>query len=402
MKNNIVVVSRNSYNAITKNHLLIDCLEGKDLFFIYSPRARELPNKSVAKEIHLVELRQSEAYISALTSVINSRYPIDYIVSVSEQDLLPAAAARTHLKLPGLDLETAQLFRNKLLMKSKLAGKVDMPDHTSNLSLENLRSFFRKHGKIIVKPHSGYGSQDCYVVNREEEIASVLEGIGDKSAEYFSEQFVDLPIYHFDALVRNGAVLFSSLGTYSHPPLQYIGSEWLVSVISNEESDLYRAALDMLKAITREFGVEDGVFHLEFFASKSEVYFGEIAIRPGGGGITDAIHRAWGVHLYEEHVRLQLQLPPKTKSAKHEVKHAANMIHYASKNGRVANLNVEQVSMLPNVVDVHVHVEAGTTIESARYSGDALFTVVVVSDTQGDLTHSIQAVMNRQVVEVAN
>jgi len=400
MKENILVVSRNSFSAITCGSKLIDTLEPYNLFCIYSPRAHVLPPKEICKELHLVELRESDEYIAGLASVINSRYPLSRVVSVSEQDLLPAAAARDRLTLPGLSHRDGKFFRDKVRMKERLNGSLKVPSELQDLQERTLTDFRRQHSKIIIKPRAGYGSQNCTVVDSDAGLAKLLLQLDGQLGEYFAEQFIDLPIYHFDALVRDGRILFGCLGTYNHPPLDYECSEWLVSTISNERTPLYEKALRILEQIVERFDVADGVFHLELFAGGEEVFFGEIAIRPAGGGITDAIYRAWGVQLYDEHVRLQLGLPPKTEQWSHTERYAANMLYYNGKAGELTRLDLSAVQANPLVRDIHVHAQRGKKIDAARYSGDALFTTAIVATSSGELDAAVQAVMRDAVVEV--
>jgi len=400
MKESILIVSRNSFAAITRESKLIDTLLGYDLFCIYSPRANALPPKEVCKELHLVELRDSEEYIASLASVIDSRYPLARVVSVSEQDLLPAAAARDRLKLPGLSRADAEPFRDKVRMKERVRGIVKVPEELLELRPDVLAKFRQRHSKIIVKPRAGYGSQNCFVIDSDAELAMILQQLEGQLGNYFAEQFISLPVYHLDALVRNGQCLFACLGTYNHPPMDFESSQWLVSTISNEPTALYKKASTLLSQLVECFGVADGVFHLEFFASDDELYFGEIAIRPAGGGITDAISRAWGVHLYEEHVRLQLGLAPKASPGSYAVRHAANMLYYNDKAGELTRLDLSRVQADPLVRDVHVHAQTGRDIDAARYSGDALFTTAIVADFAVELDAAVRGVMRNAVVEV--
>ncbi len=119
MKDNVVVVSRAGFELITRNNQLINSLVDYNLFCFYSIRSHSLPPCSLVKELHLIELRDSENYLPSMISLLNNRYPISHLVSISEQDLLPAAHARDKLRLPGLTVEQAMYFRDKLIMKAE-------------------------------------------------------------------------------------------------------------------------------------------------------------------------------------------------------------------------------------------------------------------------------------------
>jgi biotin carboxylase len=391
MKKNALIISRASFQTVTKDERIVPTLENYNLFFVYSVRSNHLPPRFLYKELHLVELRNSEDYITSLAELINTKSKLDYIVSVSEQDLLPAAYARENLGLPGLTVEQAEVFRNKVKMKLAIEPVILYPEFIYSQDIDELIKFLDHHKKVILKPILGYGSQNCYVINSSEQLINVCNSLGKEFSEYFIESFCEYPIYHLDALVRNGKIIFSSIGKYNQPPLNFADSNWLISIITNDESALLNNAQDMLKQILECHGINDGVFHLEFFSPTEDVLlFGEIAIRPAGGGITEAIYKAWGIHLFEEHIRIQLGLAPLyTSFINAPIKYSANMLYYSKTSGVIKDIDLSSIQNHPSVRSVAIHTEIGSTVDAARYSADALFTVALVADTYDALEQSI-------------
>ncbi|MCD1260553.1 ATP-grasp domain-containing protein [Paenibacillus athensensis] len=401
-KENIVLLSRASFDVLKKDDQILDVLADYDVFYMFSLRSSHLPPKSAVKELHVIELKGNEEYIASLIELINNNNKLSYIVSTSEQDLLPSAYARERLGLPGLTVQQSEYFRDKVAMKNGLIGKVPFPDFIDTHEFNEIRNFFQTYKKIIMKPKRGTGSQDCYVIHNLEELEQVLHTVQGQQSGFFIEQFLDMPIYHFDALVRDGKMMFATIGRYDHPPLNYSDFDWLITTISNEPTELYLKTSEMLLKVIDSYGVRDGVFHMEVFADDQEVYFGEIAARPAGGGIPEAIYQTWGVHLFEEHVRLQLQLAARFESDKvFPVKYAGNMLYLPSRSGVVSNFDAAPLLSNPLVKSVTQHVENGQQVGQVRYSADTIFTAAIAADTPDELDAAIKHVKNNTFVIIS-
>ncbi len=391
----MAVVSRSGYDAITRDGRLIETLSAYGLIFVYSVRSRHFPPFDLGRELHVIEMRNAEAYVSSLLAAVHQRYPLTRVISISEQDFILAAHAREALGLPGLSVAEATRYRDKVDMKSHLQPDIRHPAFLVTSLWDEVDAFLRAHGRIIVKPRRGAGSQDCHVITGADELEKCRQQIGNQLVNYFAEVYIDMPVYHLDALVRGGALRFATLGIYSHPPLQFAQSDWLTTISTNAPSRLYNHATSLLMKVLSSYGTHDGVFHLEFFASGDTVYFGEIAIRPAGGGIPETIYQAWGVHLFEEHVRIQLGLPPESSTvvtSGSDAKWAATMLYLPAKGGVLRRLRLEQVRSHPCVRSVSPHVSEGQRIAGARYSADCLFTVNIVADDRTQLESAIDDV----------
>lgn len=402
MKDNIVLISRAGYELITENENLIETLQSYNLFAVYSIRTHELPPRSCIKELHLVELRESEQYLPALVSTIDQRNSIKHVVSISEQDLIPAAHARKALNLPGLTIEQAENYRDKALMKSKLQKSgIHCADYAIVHNFKEAETFLLKHGKIILKPRDGYGSQECQIVDGRSSLMDAWKLIEDHPSRYILEQFISLPVYHFDALVRDGELIFASLGSYERPPLNFAASEWRSTRLSNESTPLYQQGTAMLLKVLQAFDTADGVFHLEFFANEDETFFNEIAIRPGGGGITEAIYHAWGVHLNEEHVRIQLELPSKiSDKTTFPVRFAASQLYISLNSGKLRNVNIPGLLANESVKSAKVHYKIGEHVDKARYSSDSVLAAALVSDSREALETGISFVKEHSKITI--
>lgn len=389
----IVIVSRVGYDLLLREGQLIAPLRGRKLVFIHSLRTSHVAPASACHELHLIELRECNEYLAELIRAIGTRHRIDQVLTISEQDLMPVVLARHRLGFAGLSPEEATCYRDKSRMKARLVAipGISLPGHAEMADSERARSLFRATGKVVVKPKDGYGSQDTHVVTREDELDSLLAWPVQKREGYLVEEFMHADVHHLDAVVRNGRLLFSSLGKYIVAPIDFAGRDWVGTRFSNAPGHLHEAARASLMKVLDAFGTRDGVFHYEFFFDGSRMTFGEIAIRPVGGGVADAIYDAWGVHLVEEHVRVQMGLPT-TIEADHRPRHAASLLMLSSRSGIIAGF--EGLSDLPEgtVRRVNLHYKEGDRIGSSRYSADSVLNCSVVAESEGALGHSIAAV----------
>jgi biotin carboxylase len=67
---------------------------------------------------------------------------LDRIVALEEYDVMTAALVREHLRIPGMGMTTARLFRDKLAMRVKAhAAGVPVPAFVHVLNADELRGF---------------------------------------------------------------------------------------------------------------------------------------------------------------------------------------------------------------------------------------------------------------------
>lgn len=380
----LAVVSRVGYDMLLRDGALIEPLREKNLIFINSTRTSHLPPKNVFSELHLIELRECDEYLAELIKSIGSRYPIRQVLTISEQDLTPVVYAREKLGFAGLQPAKAAFFRDKILMKEALAGSgLILPAYAHAIDDRALENLFSKFQKMVIKPRDGYGSQDTSVIDSRAKLDAFLSRPQSQRSGFLAENFVSGDIYHLDAVVRSGEILFSSLGKYIVAPLEFSGRRWAGTKFSNARTSLLEAAQKDLLTVLASFGVTDGVFHFEFFSNGDERVFGEIAIRPAGGGIADAIYHAFGVHLVEEHVRIQLELPTSIASPTTKVMHGASLLMLSEAPGTIQGFKGLDSHSYASLKGINYHYKEGDTVSPTRYSADSLLTVsLATSDMQ--------------------
>jgi biotin carboxylase len=376
----LVIVSRVGYDMLVRNGALIEPLQKRKLIFINSTRTSHLPPKGTFAELHLIELRECNDYLTDLVGAIRSRHPITQILTISEQDLTPVVYARGKLGLGGLQLDKAALFRDKILMKEALKQTgLKLPQYAHAADDAAVRDLFSRFKRLVIKPRDGYGSQDTSVVSTAKEIDLFLSKPKELREGFLVENFISGDIYHLDAVVRGGEILFSSLGKYIVAPLDFSAHRWAGTCFTNAQTPLFQAAKKDLLALLKAFDTRDGVFHFEFFDTGVDRIFGEVAIRPAGGGIADAIHDTFGVHLVEEHVRVQLDMPTSIKAPVTAVLHGASLLMLSQAPGRIQGFEGLGEENYTSLKGINYHYGVGDTVAPTRYSADSLLTASLAS-----------------------
>lgn len=233
------------------------------------------------------------------------------IVALHEKMVIMAARLRTAHGLPGLQLDTALLFRDKVRMKRAVhAHGVTVPEFRALDDDGDLAAVDWSRGRHVIKPRCGVGSNQTHVVDSLPTAREVWRRIGARAGEYEIEEFIAGDMFHCDGIVRDGRVLHTSVGQYHARPGNVAPGAMAGSYLLPNGDLAWRIA-DMHERVVGALGLGSGVTHLEVFHTpEGRLVFCEIAARPGGGGIDRMVLRRYGVNLREAAIRIEADLPP--------------------------------------------------------------------------------------------
>lgn len=371
---NVLVISRAPFATFTSSGKLFDALRDRCLVFLFSKEVSQVSSDH-SYEHHYMDLTDSSGRLDAAIDVICTQHQITHIINISEQDVLPAARARSRLGLPGFQSSDVEAFRNKLVMKevAAVAGLI-VPRFTRADDRESTEALLKETGRIVVKPIYGYGSTNTFIIDDLVELHNMYELHGVHSHHFLAEEYVDADIHHLDCLVRDGIPYFSSLGRYDIPLIDHSRVEWMATRLSNRQSPVHIEAQKSLLAFLDKAGLQNGVFHFEFFATQHQITFLEVAARPSGGEICEAIQQTWGINLFEEFVNLQLGLPPTWIDLPE--RYAACVWRMSVEEGTVSIIKGVE-ACLSEHVSVNMHCQAGKNVSISQHCGDSLATFLV-------------------------
>jgi predicted ATP-grasp superfamily ATP-dependent carboligase len=220
------------------------------------------------------------------------------VATINEGLMLLAAELREELNLSGMSLAVATGFRDKLVMKRRLADAgVRVPRHTSCNNPVEVIELFRTSKKLVIKPIDGVGSRRVSFFEQEVDIQNWFKSESEPET-YEAEEYINGTLFHVNAIVRDSKVLLSAAAMYvpGMANIDYQDGQPFVSVMV-EDSELKRRLEEFSEHSIRALSLENGVTHLEcFVTSNNEIVMCEVAARPGGGGIVEMIESQYGIN----------------------------------------------------------------------------------------------------------
>lgn len=225
-----------------------------------------------------------------------------------EPVVILAARLRERLGVAGMSLDTVRGFRDKQLMKERVAAAGLRVPHSAKCGTEaQVRAAAEACGfPLIVKPIDGAGSADTYRVDSAEELDRVINAV--RHIRVVSvEEFVDGEEFTYDAICVDGKPVYENVAQYLPRPLIARSNEWISPVIITIR-DLKQApiaeGIAFGRKVVRALNMGTGFVHMEWYRTASgEVVFGEIGCRPGGAHLVDQMNFTSDVDLFREWAR---------------------------------------------------------------------------------------------------
>lgn len=234
---------------------------------------------------------------------------IDRVLSNWEPLVILAARLRERWGMPGMSVDAVTGFRDKQLMKERVAAAgLRVPKSRRVKTESETRAAAEELGyPLIVKPIAGAGSADTYKAESKAELDEILvkmRGVGEASCE----EYIEGEEYTFDTVSIGGKPAYENVAQYLPKPLEMRSLEWVSPVIITVR-DMHQAKLrggiTLGRNVLKALGMGDGFTHMEWFLTpKGEAIFGEIGCRPGGAHIVDQMNYTSDIDLFREWARV--------------------------------------------------------------------------------------------------
>ena len=280
------------------------------LLTLESLRGRAWPMDAIDEIYAMPDLYDRTAVTNAV-SYLSRSTQIDCIIALDEFDMEMAASLREHFRMGGMGESAVRFFRDKLAMRlgARSAG-ILVPDFTGLFNHAAIDHFLRtSQGPWILKPRTQASALGMKKLRQPAEIWPLLEELGDQQSHYLVELFIPGDVYHVDAIVADGAIVFAEAHRYGSPPLDVMHGGGIFSTATLPRDGADAVALrDANAAVARGLGLRWGVMHTEFIRAHDDgrFYFLESAARVGGAHIAETVEAATGVNLWREWGRLEL------------------------------------------------------------------------------------------------
>ena len=234
---------------------------------------------------------------------------IDNVLANWEPLVLLAARMRERFGLPGMSVDTVRGFRDKQLMKERVAAAgLRVPRAQRVRSIKEVWGALEVTGfPAIIKPISGAGSADTYKVESASDMSRVLPQMQHVD-EAICEEFIDGDEYTYDTAAIDGVPAYESVTRYIPNALEMRSIEWISPImlsVRDLDQPHIRAGMELGRGVMRALGMGDGMTHMEWFRKPDgEVVFGEIACRPGGACVVDQMNYTGDIDLFREWARV--------------------------------------------------------------------------------------------------
>jgi biotin carboxylase len=234
---------------------------------------------------------------------------VDRVLANWEPLVILAARLRERFGLPGMSVDTVTGFRDKQVMKERVAAAgLRVPLSVRVRTVSEAWSAAERIGyPLVIKPISGAGSADTHRVASGGELEDALSRmlhVGEASVE----EFIEGEEFTFDTVCLGGKPLYMNVAQYLPKPLIARTNEWISPVIITVR-DLAQPALaggiELGKRVLAALHMGDGFTHMEWFRKPDgEVVFGEIGCRPGGAHLVDQMNWTSDIDLFREWARV--------------------------------------------------------------------------------------------------
>jgi biotin carboxylase len=217
--------------------------------------------------------------------------------SFDERNLLLAADLRAEFGLPGLRRADVLPFRDKILMKERVAAAgIRVPRFGRYDAAADFEKITGEVGlPFILKPVDGNSADGVYQIDSPDDFAALP---GDFGRPYEYEEFVDGQIFSVNIVTRDRRSVFAGVTEY------LVNSSAVREGRVNADINLIdtdpRVApmIAFTEAVLDALGRPDGASHLELFRTPDgELVFLEVAARFKGLAGVAAMQRNYGVAL---------------------------------------------------------------------------------------------------------
>ena len=244
--------------------------------------------------------------------------PIDAVLCLLDIRLVDSAKLASALKLPHLNVSSAQLLRDKFAVRQRLAER-GVPQQAFQLATNNeelVQAVSLLGLPVLIKPVDGYGSQNIVVLQDPEDLAPWMTPLNDmlpSHADYglgvqandrlVVERFMKGQIVGCDTVTLNGQhqLLGVNEKLFFEPPSFAIeGGCFIPNLGQFAELEAY------IKALLDAVDFDCGYAHIEIMLTAEGPFLIEINPRLVGAKIARLVTMALGISVHQHLIELHL------------------------------------------------------------------------------------------------
>ncbi len=291
--------------------------------------------------IQVPRLFDEDALVAQVVAELRRIGGVDCVEACWEPLVLAAARIREALGVPGMSVDTVRGFRDKQLMKDRVAAAgLRVPRAERVCTEAETRAAAARIGfPLILKPLAGAGSADTYRVDSEADLSRVLRLMGHVR-EASCEEFIDGDEFTYDTVCVGGVPVYENVAWYLPRPLVARTEHWIspfIVTLRDLGVPAIRPGVELGRGVLQALKMGNGFTHMEWYRkSDGEVVFGEIGCRPGGARLVDQMNFTGDIDLYKTWAQAVLGLPAQVSNSRRY--HCGIVFKRAWGEGRIQQL----------------------------------------------------------------
>ena len=190
-----------------------------------------------------------------------------------------------------------------------------------------------------------------------------------------------------ESFVFDGEIIFENFTEYL-----LIGGCNLVPGHLKPEVKAEARALN--RAVIKALQIKWGLTHLEFYETPKGILFGEVALRPPGGYLMEAIKLAYGFNPWRALVNVELGKVPELPPENSRPRYAASVIFHPGA-GRVKRIEgMDIIQNLPSTKKFRIKVKEGSIIPQREGVGQDIGYLLACTDDAAQLRADLEKVFD--------
>ena len=291
-----------------------------------------------------------------------------HVIAGSDAAVYPAAVARRMLGARQSPTTTALRCRDKLEMKNYLSDfDIPMTDYMAESSARTADEAFARLGTPIVrKRRKSSGGRGLELLHTAADLAL------RRNDRNILERYVDASEASIESFISNNRIRFINTTRYLEKGHVNFVPAAFDAALQDKIISLNRRVIEALK-------ISWGMTHLEVYLVEKGLLFGEIALRPPGGYIMNALQHAYAFNPWEALLAIELDEDfdfPESNTACCSVE----LFHPGA--GEVAAIHgYDWLKQHPATREFRIKIKVGDTISKRESAGQDVGYILHASDS---------------------
>ncbi|WP_127717945.1 ATP-grasp domain-containing protein [Halobacteriovorax sp. HLS] len=336
---------------------------------------KELLNSRTAKKIIIdkfpVEKNDLQIYLSDLSDVT-------HVISSTEAGVIPGSKIRKWLDLHRNKDSVITRCTDKLEMKKFLSQKnIPMTKFLPSRAMKAEDIVGELGLPVVNKVRLSSGGRGVQFLSTLEEVESSM------SRDSYFEKPLDGTEGSIESFVINGEIVFTNITQYFKNGECNIVPGQYTQQINEKIEELNSNVLSALR-------IKWGMTHLEYYLlDNGEILFGEVALRPPGGYIMEALKESYGINFWELFINVEINMQ-KTELKFKKSNSSTIIIHPGE--GTVSSITgIDKIKKLESFKKLKLKINIGDKIDQRDGVGEDYGHAIMTNTNSKNLLRDIKS-----------